>query len=105
MMRHVSLMIQTAVQSLLFLHSSVVDPVEGVLQFREINALNDMRRVPIHVADCHYCLQVAEVVPERVDPNFEYPAQFLMRERSDRRKMEDGKHTAKKGTKRFLSRC
>lgn len=42
MMRHVSLVIQTAVQSLLFLHSSVVDPVEGVLQLREINTLNDM---------------------------------------------------------------
>jgi len=86
MMRHVSLVVQTAVQSLLFLDSSVVDPVESVLQFGEINALNDMRRAPIHVARCHSCLQVAQVVPERVDPNFEYPTQFLIPERSDRRR-------------------
>ena len=58
MMRHVSLVIQTAVQCLLFLHSSVVDPVESVLQLREINALDDMRRVPIHVTRCRSCLQV-----------------------------------------------
>ena len=31
MMRHVSLMIQTAVQRLLSLHSSVVNPIESVL--------------------------------------------------------------------------
>ena len=59
MMRHVGLVIQTAVQSLLFLHSSVIDPIEGVLQFREINALEDMRRVPIHIASCDHCFQVA----------------------------------------------
>ena len=58
MMRHVSFMVQTAVQSLLFLHNSVVDSVESVLQLDEINALEDMRRVQIRITRCHSCLEV-----------------------------------------------
>lgn len=71
-MCHVSLVIQATVKSLLFLHSGVVEPVEGVLQLREINALDNMRRIPIRVAGCRGRFQVLEIVPERVDPNFEY---------------------------------
>jgi len=84
MMRHVGLMIQAAVESLPFLHSRVVDPVESVLQLGEINALDDVRGVPVHVTCSHSCLQGTQVVPEGVDPNFEYPAQILVREGSDK---------------------
>lgn len=105
MMSHVSLVIQTAVQSLLFLHSGVVDPVETVLQPLEVNPLDDMRRVPIYVARCRSHFQVAWVVSEGVDANFEYSTQFLIRNMLDGRKGRRGRHTAKKGTKRLLSRC
>lgn len=81
MMRHVGLVIQAAVESLLFLHVRVVDPIESVLQLREVNTLDDVRGVPVHFARRRRRFQVMQVVPEGVDPNFEYPAQFLVWER------------------------
>ena len=40
MMGYIGLVIQAAVESLLFLHGRVVDPAESVLQFREVNTLD-----------------------------------------------------------------